>query len=145
MQNSVSIYEHQTWAKPVLAAVQGQAALLLHYDVPNYYLSRELLAAALRTELPDNMVFAPIPFPYDALAFRLPKGTVRHPTDGDCPFLVLSRTAKEMGRFGHYRSKLALDRIEKSAQRYHGRNRRLIKARCNLIRHWVDLGVFLRN
>ena len=25
MQNSVSIYEHQTWAKPVLAAVQGPA------------------------------------------------------------------------------------------------------------------------
>jgi hypothetical protein len=24
----------------------------------------------------------------------LPKGTVRHPTKGDCPFLVLSRTSK---------------------------------------------------
>jgi hypothetical protein len=24
----------------------------------------------------------------------LPKGTVRHPTDGDCPFLILSRTSK---------------------------------------------------
>jgi hypothetical protein len=29
------------------------------------------------------MVFAAIPFPFDALVFMLPKGTVRHPTDGD--------------------------------------------------------------
>jgi hypothetical protein len=33
-------------------------------------------------------------FPFGALVFLLPKGTVRHPTDGDCPFLVLSRTTK---------------------------------------------------
>jgi hypothetical protein len=40
------------------------------------------------------MVFDTIPFPFDALVFMLPKGTVRHPTAGDCPFLVLSRTTK---------------------------------------------------
>jgi hypothetical protein len=62
--------------------------------VPTYYVSRELLAAAARTELPDDMVFEAIPFPSDALVFMLPKGTVRHPTEGDCPFLVLSRTRK---------------------------------------------------
>ena len=50
----------------------GQAALLLRYDVPTLYVSRELLAAALRTELPDDMVFAAIPFPFDALVFMLP-------------------------------------------------------------------------
>ena len=66
----------------------------MRYDVPTYYVSRELLAAALRTELPDDMVFEAIPFPFDALVFVLPKGTVHHPTDGDCPFLVLSRTSK---------------------------------------------------
>jgi hypothetical protein len=62
--------------------------------VPTYYVSRELLAAALRTELPDDLVFEAIPFPFNALVFMLPKGTVRHPTEGDCPFLVLSRTSK---------------------------------------------------
>ncbi len=62
--------------------------------MPTCYVSRELLAAALRTELPDDMVFEAIPFPFDALTFMLPKGTVRHPTEGDCPFLVLSRTTK---------------------------------------------------
>ncbi len=40
------------------------------------------------------MVFEAIPFPFDALVFMLPKGTVRHPTEGDCPSLVLSRTSK---------------------------------------------------
>ena len=94
MQNSVSIHEHQTRPNPALAAVQGQVALLLRYDVPTYYVSREHLAAALRTELPDDMVFEAIPFPFDALVLMLPKGTVRHPTDGDCLFLVLSRITK---------------------------------------------------
>src|SRR5215469_8073530 len=83
MQNYFDIHEHQTKPNPVLAAVQGQAVLLLRHDVPTYYVSRELLAAALRTELPDDMVFAAIPFPFDALVFMLPKGTVCHPTDGD--------------------------------------------------------------
>jgi len=50
-----------------LAAVHGQAALLVQYDVPIYHVSRELLAAAARTELPDDMVFEAIPFPFDAL------------------------------------------------------------------------------
>jgi hypothetical protein len=40
------------------------------------------------------MVFEAIPFPFDALVFMLPKGTVCHPIDGNCPFLVLSRTIK---------------------------------------------------
>ena len=40
------------------------------------------------------MVFAAIPFPFDTLVFMLPKGTVRHPAEGDCPFLVLPRTTK---------------------------------------------------
>jgi hypothetical protein len=94
MQNYVSIHEHQTRPNPALAVVHGQAALLLRYDVPIYYVSREILAAALRTELPNDIVFEEIPFPFDALVFMLPKGIVRHPTEGDCPFLVRSRTNK---------------------------------------------------
>ena len=45
MQNDVSIHEHQTGPNPALAAVHGQMALLLHYDVPTYYISLEPLAA----------------------------------------------------------------------------------------------------
>jgi hypothetical protein len=43
MQNYISIHEYRTGPNPALAAVQGQAALLLRYDVPIYYVSRELL------------------------------------------------------------------------------------------------------
>jgi len=92
MQNYVSINGYQTRPNPALEAVHGQAALFLRYDVPTYYVSPELLAAAARTELPDDMIFETIPFPFDALVFMLPKGTVCHPTDGECPFLALSRT-----------------------------------------------------
>jgi hypothetical protein len=77
MQNHVSIYEHQTRPNPALAAVHGQAAMLLRYDVPTYYASRELLAVALRTELPDDMVFEAILFLFDALVFMLPNGTAQ--------------------------------------------------------------------
>jgi len=84
MQNCVSILEHQKRPNPALASVQGQAALPLRYDVPTYYVSQEPWLPALRTELPDDMVFDAIPFPLDALVFMLPKGTVRHPADGDC-------------------------------------------------------------
>ncbi|MGA8658507.1 MAG: hypothetical protein WB586_20395 [Chthoniobacterales bacterium] len=94
MQNYVNIHEQQTRPNPALAAVHGQAGLLLRYDVPTYYVSRELMAAALRTELPDDMMFEPIACPFDALVFMLPKGTVCHLTEGDCPFLVLSRPCK---------------------------------------------------
>lgn len=61
MQNYVSVHEHKTKPNPALAAVQGQAAQLLRYEVPTYYVARQLLAATLRTELPDDMVFASIP------------------------------------------------------------------------------------
>ena len=51
----------------------GQAVLLLPYDVPTYYVSRELLAASLRTELPDDLVFAAIPFPFDGSTDPFPQ------------------------------------------------------------------------
>ncbi len=56
MPNYVSVFELQTWPNPALAVVRGRAAMLLRYDVPTYYVFREILAAALRTELPDGMV-----------------------------------------------------------------------------------------
>jgi hypothetical protein len=47
-------------------AVEGQMGQLLEYDVPTFYLSRELLAAS-RTELPLDMFLDAIPFPSPAL------------------------------------------------------------------------------
>jgi hypothetical protein len=63
MQNYVSVYEHHTRPNPALGVVHGQAALLLRHDVPTCYVSRELLAATLRTELPDDMVLEAISVP----------------------------------------------------------------------------------
>jgi hypothetical protein len=45
----------------------AEAAPVVH--VPTYYVSWELVAAALRTELPDDMVFEAIPFPFDVMVF----------------------------------------------------------------------------
>ena len=56
----------------------GQAVLLLPYDVPTYYVSRELLAASLRTELPDDMVFEAIPFPFDGSTDPFPQWLSNH-------------------------------------------------------------------
>jgi hypothetical protein len=94
MQNAFLVRERQTRPNPALASVVGQAGLLLKYEVPTYYVSRELLAAALRTELPDDMVFDAIPFPFPSMVFMIPRGTLRHPAEGDCPFLAISRVNK---------------------------------------------------
>ena len=64
--------------------------------MPTYYVSWELLAAALRTELPDDMAFEAIPFPCDALVFMLPKGTVRHRPNGCLWWLPLSVTSAKL-------------------------------------------------
>ena|SRR6516164_4139179 len=78
MQNYVSICEHQTKPNPALAAVHDRATLLLRYDVPTYYISPELIAAAVRTEPPDDMVFEAIPFPFDALVFMSSSAAKSH-------------------------------------------------------------------
>jgi hypothetical protein len=54
----------------------------------------ELLAAAARTDLPAELLLDAVPFPFPALVFMLPKGTIRHPIEGDCPYIVVSRTEK---------------------------------------------------
>jgi hypothetical protein len=63
MQNHVDIHEHQTKPNPALAAVQGQAAQLLRYEVPTYYVSREVLAAAVRTSFPMTWSLMLFPSP----------------------------------------------------------------------------------
>jgi len=67
---------------------------LLEYEIPTFYVSKELLAAAARTDLPAELLLDAVPFPFPALVFMLPKGTIRHPIEGDCPYIVVSRTEK---------------------------------------------------
>lgn len=75
-------------------AVEGQMGHLLEYDVPTFYVSKEFLVAASRTELPMDLPLEAIPFPFPALVFMLPRNTVRHETSGDCPFISVSRPNK---------------------------------------------------
>src|SRR5262249_15789220 len=49
---------------------------------------------AARTDLPGELLLDVVPFPFPALVFMLPKGTIRHPIGGDCPYVVVSRTEK---------------------------------------------------
>ena len=73
----ISIYEPDQ-AQSGAGCGPGQAVLLLPYDVPTYYVSRELLAASLRTELPDDLVFAAIPFPFDGSTDPFPQWLSNH-------------------------------------------------------------------
>jgi hypothetical protein len=79
---------------PTFGTVEAQMGHLLEYEVPTFYVSKELLAAAARTDLPAELLLDAVPFPFPALVFMLPKGTIRHPIEGDCPYVVVSRTEK---------------------------------------------------
>ena len=81
-------------ADPAFTAVEGQMGHLIEYDVPTFYVSKELLAAASRTELPMDMRLDAIPFPFPAVVFMFPRNTVRHVGAGDCPFITVSQQDK---------------------------------------------------
>ena len=44
-----------------------------------------------------NLINFAVRFRNLGLVFMLPKGIVRHQTEGDCPFIVLSQTTKGQG------------------------------------------------
>jgi hypothetical protein len=72
--------------------LEGQMGHLLQFAVPTFFVSKELLEAAARTDLPGDLLLDAIPFPFPALVFMLPKGTIRHRSEGECPYIVVSRT-----------------------------------------------------
>jgi hypothetical protein len=78
----------------IAAAVEGHAAQLLPFEVPTFYVSKELLSAAARTDLPTDIFLDAVPFPFPALLFMFPKETIRHPDHGECPYLAVSRAEK---------------------------------------------------
>jgi len=42
----------------IAAAVEGQATQLLPFEIPTFYVSKELLSAAARTDLPTDIFWA---------------------------------------------------------------------------------------
>jgi hypothetical protein len=53
-----------------------------------------IMLAALRTESPGDMFLEGIPFPFPGMVFMLPKGLIRHPEEGDCPYIAFSKHTK---------------------------------------------------
>jgi hypothetical protein len=76
------------------ATIEAQMGLLLKFDVPTFYVSKGLLAASARTDLPDDMFLDAIPFPFPGIVFMLPKGTISHLGKYECPYIVVSRSEK---------------------------------------------------
>jgi hypothetical protein len=62
----------------------------VQFETPTFFVTRELTAAALRTELPADLVLNQVRWPISAMLFMLPRGSVRHETEGDCPFVLVS-------------------------------------------------------
>jgi hypothetical protein len=90
LQNGNAIFDHKT-PNSATAMAQVQAAIALRFNNPTFYVSREILNAALRTDLPSDLIFEDIPFPFPAIIFVLPTGSVRHETEGDVPYICISR------------------------------------------------------
>src|ERR1700746_2280699 len=49
--------------------LEGQLGQLLQFAVPTFFVSKELLEAAARTDLPGDLLLDAIPFPFPALVF----------------------------------------------------------------------------
>jgi hypothetical protein len=90
LQNRDAVFDHQR-PNAATAMAQVQAAIALRFNNPTFYVSREILNAALRTDLPSDLIFEDIPFPFPAIIFVLPTGSVRHETEGDVPYICISR------------------------------------------------------
>jgi hypothetical protein len=67
------------------------ANIARHYGVPVYYIAPGLVEAALRTDLSPELQLADIHWPFPALLLMLPRGSLRHPVEGDVPFIGLCR------------------------------------------------------
>jgi hypothetical protein len=83
-----------TDTKPSQRAIQSRMSVLLKFDVPTFYVSKDFLLAALRTELPQDMLLEGIPFPFAGTVFMFPKGLVCHQEEGDCPYIAFSKHKK---------------------------------------------------
>jgi hypothetical protein len=76
------------------ATVEGQMGHLLQYDVPTFYVSKELLAAASRTDLPGELHLDAIPFPFPAASFHAAKRYDSTSYRRRLPYVVVSRMEK---------------------------------------------------
>jgi hypothetical protein len=67
------------------------ASHLTAFRVPMYWLSPAITEALKLTTFPGKFNWYDMPFPFEAGVFMLPKGSLRHKTDGDAVFLAYGR------------------------------------------------------
>jgi hypothetical protein len=74
-----------------LSAVSYRLASIraMQYQTPTYFVTRDLVAAALRTELPADLGLDQIRWPLSAMLFMLPRTSFRHESEGDAPFVFI--------------------------------------------------------
>jgi hypothetical protein len=63
--------------------------LAMVYQTPTFFVTSQLVAAALRTELPADLDLSQLNWPFPIMVFMLPKGTVCHPTEGEAAFICI--------------------------------------------------------
>jgi hypothetical protein len=75
--------------------------LALSCQTPTFFVTPQLVGAALRTELPGDLDLSRLGWPFPLLVFMLPRGIVRHPVEGDAPFVCIGLTPSKFGLPGH--------------------------------------------
>src|SRR6516162_5794117 len=55
--------------------------LAMTYQTPTFFVASPLVAAALRTELPDDLDLSQLNWPFPIMVFMLPKDAVCHPSE----------------------------------------------------------------
>jgi hypothetical protein len=67
------------------------STLALPYQTPTFFVTPELLAAALRTELPLDLQIDQLNWPFPFMLLMLPHKSIVHPTEGEAAFVCLGR------------------------------------------------------
>lgn len=89
---SLSIHTQEGRAAPANTAVQGLLGLRhAQCDFPLIWADRSFLECVLRSDPPPDMPLCTLHWPFPAMAFLLPSGTLRHPRDGDCSWLLIGK------------------------------------------------------
>lgn len=70
---------------------------MVEHQMPTFFVTRDLVAAALRTEYKDEVDFVSMHLPFEAGTFVLPRNTLVHPEHGDCSFICWGRCQAEKG------------------------------------------------
>lgn len=70
------------------------ASHLVKYQVPIYWIGKDMATAIGKTMVPGDVPWYDMPLPFPACCFMWPKGSLVHPTDGDVSFTAYGRFQK---------------------------------------------------